>query len=55
MDSSLTSASKSVLIIIDVQKEFLEKIDKAPIHGEENHGAMVKRIGWVTNVAEKQR
>ena len=44
-DPSLTDADQSVLIIIDVQQEFLDKLDR------DQWIPMVNRISWITEMA----
>lgn len=44
-DFSLTDVDDSILIIIDVQQEFLDKLDR------DHSMALVNRIGWITEMA----
>jgi len=46
-DSSLTDAKDSVLIIIDVQQEFLDKLDR------DQWVPIVNRISWIAEIAER--
>jgi len=47
VDCSLTEVDDSILIIIDVQQEFLDKMDK------EQWVPIVNRISWITEMAER--
>ena len=44
-DSSLTDVNESILIIIDVQQKFLDKLDR------DQSIPMVNRISWITEMA----
>ena len=44
-DFSLTDVDDSILVIIDVQQEFLDKLDR------DHSMALVNRIGWITEMA----
>ena len=43
-DSALTDVNESILIIIDVQQEFLDKLDR------DQSIPMVNRISWITEM-----
>jgi len=46
-DHSLTDVNDSVLIVIDVQQEFLDKMDR------EHWTLIVNRISWITEMAQR--